>query len=246
MQTLSIAICEDSDTDAAELHRVIPQSGISADVHTYNSTSAFLDAFRPGAYQLIFFDVYFAGIDGSTRAEGHTTAKTVRESDSEVWLVFVTSSPDFAIFGYTVNADRYVLKPPDEHEILALLERAVAHFSERSDDLTVTVDRKHRSIRLCDIKYIEASNKQSVIYLQDEAVTTYTPIDELEKQLRLPSFMRCHRSFIVNMDHIESAERDFTMRGGGMAYISHSNQWKVRRAYRDYITRLARVRSTAG
>jgi DNA-binding LytR/AlgR family response regulator len=237
MQTISIAICEDSESDASKLRRLIELSSISADVHTYESTTVFLESFRPGFFQLVFLDIYFGSLDTDGSADGVEAAKKIREADADVWIVFTTSSPDYAIFGYKVRADRYITKPLDEQEVLSLLGRAATHFSRLSDELVVTVNRKDRSIRLRDIRYVEAHNKQCVIYLQDETVATYTTIDELEKLLRLPSFLRCHRSYIVNMAHIETAGRDFVMRGGGVVYISHSNQWKIRKAYLGYVAR---------
>ena len=243
MQTISIAICEENENDTRELLRLIELSGISADIYTYENTPLFLEAFRPGSYHLVFFDIYFGGTTSDSCADGVETARIVREKDSDVWIAFTTSSPDFATFGYTVNADRYILKPPDEQEVISLLEGAAKHFSGLSDELIVTVDRKRRAIPHHEILYIEANNKQSVIHLKDEVITTYAAIDVLERMLKKPSFLRCHRSYIVNMDHIESAGRDFTMHGGGLAYISHTNQWKVRKFYQNYISRLARNRS---
>ena len=240
MQTISVALCEDDNNDATELRRLIGLSGISAEVHVFDTIEAFFAIWKPGAFQLIFLDVYFVSPAAGSRADGIDAAKRVRQTDDGVWIVFTTSSPDYATFGYKVRADRYIIKPLDEQEVLSLLDRAVVHFRESSDEITVTVGRKRRGIRLRDIQYVEASNKQSILHMAHETVTTYATIDELEKMLVLPCFVRCHRSYIVNMEYVESAERDFIMRGGDMAYISHTNQWKVRRAYRDYIARLAR------
>ena len=239
MQTISIAICEDNENDVKELHRLIELSGVSADIHTYENTTLFLEAFRPGYYQLVFFDAYLGNPESDSSAGGVEPAKIVREKDADVWIAF-TSSSDSAVLGYTISPDIYILKPPDDSEVISLLERAAKHFHGLSDELKVIVDRKRRSILFRDILYVEAHNKQSVIHLVDGSVTTYTAIDEIERMLKKPSFLRCHRSYIVNMDHIESAGRDFTMQGGGMAYISHTNQWKVRKFYRNYIARLAR------
>jgi DNA-binding LytR/AlgR family response regulator len=237
MQTICIAICEDDARDALELRRLIKQSGVSAEIHTYESADVFLAAFKPGFFQLIFLDIMF----GDANAEGIEAALKIRETDDDVWLVFTTNSPDYAVFGYKVRADRYLKKPLDELEVTSLLERATKHFSDISDEIIVTADRKHRSLRLRDIRYVEAHNKQSLIHLKDETIVSYTTIDELKKRLKLPSFLRCHRSYIVNMDHIQSVERDFIMDDGDVVYIGHGNQWNIRKVYRDYIARLART-----
>ena len=240
MQTINIAICEDDPEDASILQKLIKRSGISTDVHTYDKVEFLLASLKPGSFQLVFLDVYFDGSEEDGSPDGIDAALKIREIDSEVWIAFTTSSPDYAAFGYKVKADRYIQKPLDEQEVLELLARAAAHFAEASEEIFVTVGRKRLGIRLRDIRYIEAQNRQCLLHLQNETITTYMKIDELEKMLTSPSFLRCHRSYIVNMDYVESVERDFTMRGGGLVYIAHIGQWKVRRAYRDYIVRLIR------
>ena len=238
MKAISIAICEDDGNDAQKLYGLIELSGISANTRIYESTEVFLEAFEPGLFQLAFLDIYFGD-----SADGIDAALKIRESDRDIWIAFTTSSPDFAAFGYKVKADRYITKPPDEEEVLSLLNRAAEHFRDAGEEIHVNVDYKPKAIKLKDIRYVESRNKQCILHMQNETIITYAKIDELEKKLTMPCFLRCHRCYIVNMDYIESAsrdDRDFIMQGGGSAYIGHSNQWKVRKAYQEYVVRLAR------
>ena len=172
MRTINIAICEDDPGDASILQQLIKRSGISSDVHTYENVEALLAALKPGSFQLVFLDIYFDGSEEDGRPDGVDAALNIREVDTEVWIAFTTSSPDYAIFGYKVKADRYIQKPLDEQEVLALLKRAAAHFAEASEEVFVTVDRKPLGIRLRDIRYIEAQNRQCLIHLQDKTITT--------------------------------------------------------------------------
>jgi len=167
-------------------------------------------------------------------------ALKIREADADVWLAFTTVSPDQAIAGYKAKADRYLTKPLDAGEMTSLLHRAARHWESASDEITITVDRKSRSIRPRDILYIEVHGKRSIIHMRDEVLTSYTTIDELERMLLSPTFLRCQRSYIVNMDYIERADRDFHMTNGDMVYIGRRGQWKMREIYRSYIARLAR------
>lgn len=236
MLTINIAICEDDVNDAQTLRRMIADSGISADTLIYEDTEQFLLAFRARRFQLVFLDIYF-----DSSADGLDTALRIREADPEVWIAFTTLSIDHATFGYKVHAQQYLTKPLDSDEVQALLGRAAEHFDKTSDEISVTIERRKRGIRQSEIQYVEVFNKKCMIHLADETVETYLSLDDMEQQLTLPSFLRCHRSFIVNMDFIKGDDgRDFIMQGGDKVYIGHLNQWKTRKAYQDYLMRLAR------
>jgi len=243
VETLNIAICEDMQSDAVVLRRMIRESGVDSQVFTYESGEAFLAAFQPGFFQLILLDIYYDAPPGTAPADAITgvdVALKIRETDADVWLAFTTVSPDQAIAGYKAKADRYLTKPLDAGEVTALLHRAAKYWESVDDEITVTVDRKPRGIRPRDILYIESHGKQSAIHTKDETVSTYTAINELEAMLSSPPFVRCHRSYIANMDYIQSAGRDFQMTNGDMVYIGRRGQWKMREIYRSYIARLAR------
>jgi len=248
---LNIAICEDNANDAQTLHGLIVESGISANIFIYDNSADFLTAFQPGFFHLAFLDIYFEN-DGrcgtgerpeSGEPEGLNTAVQVRDADPDIWIVFTTSSLTHAKFGYKVKADRYLDKPLDEQEVLSLLDRAAKHFSDTSAEIVITVDYKKLRIKQRDIQYVEVFDKKSMIHLKDETIETYMKIGDMEKLLTLPSFLRCHRCYIVNMDHIESEtddELDFIMKNGGKVYIGQNIQRRVKRTYREFITRLAR------
>jgi len=237
MQTINIALCEDDANDAHTLRRIVAASGISADTHVYENTEQFLSSFRAHMFQLVFLDIYFEG-----SADGIDTALKIRELDPDVWIAFTTSSPDFATFGYKVHAQQYLTKPLDEEEVLLLLSRAADYFDKMSDEIFVTIERKKRGIRQSEIRYVEVFNKKCMIHLASETIETYLSLEDMERQLTLPSFLRCHRSYIVNMDYIQGDDgRDFIMQGGEKVYIGHLIQWKTRKAYQEYLVRLARA-----
>lgn len=254
MLPLNISICEDDPFDATVLRGLIAKSGVSASVFVYNNTAEFLSAFQPGLFQLAFLDIYFKSDDEKGKPDAPDAAETgnpdgldaavkIREADPDVWIVFTTYSLGHARFGYKVKAERYLDKPLEEQEVISLLERAAGHFSEASAEIVVTVDYKKRCIKQRDIRYVEIFNKKSVIHLEDEAVTVYVRIGEMEEQLSLPSFVRCHRGFIVNMEYIEAETedgRDFIMQNGDKVYIGQNIRRKVRKTYREYVARLAR------
>ena len=107
---MNIAIVDDRKTDSdrlvgfidtyAEQHRL--QWGA---MDRFSSGEDFLGAFTPGKYDLIFLDIYMDGITGME------TAKRIRQTDHDCRIIFITTSPEFAVESYNVNASFYLLKP---------------------------------------------------------------------------------------------------------------------------------------
>ena len=237
MEALKIAVCEDDQRDMNSLMDIITESGVPAKVYAYADVNGLLSMFAPGFFQLIFLDIYF---DNGCGVDGMDAALKIREADPDVWLAFITVSTDHTALGYKVDAKRYFNKPPENDEVVSLLKKAEEHFAGLNDEISVTIDRKRRSLRMRDIQYIEACNKKCIIHIGSEIIAANATIDGLSKQLTAPVFLRCHRSYIVNMDFVQSVGRDFTMTSGDIVYIGHLQQWQVRSDYRKHLLRLAK------
>jgi two-component system LytT family response regulator len=94
---LSIAVCEDNPADAALLLSHIRGSGIAHWCETFSSGEALLAAFAPGKYDMIFLDIYMAGL------RGVDAAGKIRETDRTVTLVFTTTSTEHTLEGYRLK-----------------------------------------------------------------------------------------------------------------------------------------------
>ena len=124
---MNIAIVDDRKTDSdrlvgfidtyAEQHRL--QWGA---MDRFSSGEEFLGAFTAGKYDLIFLDIYMDGITGME------TAKRIRRADHGCRIIFITTSPEFAVESYDVSASFYLLKPieknaPGRWRLQHILER---------------------------------------------------------------------------------------------------------------------------
>ena len=239
MGVLQIAVCEDERRDIDIIKRLIKQSGVPLRVFEYICAEDLLSAFAPGIFHLILMDIYLDGKNGSAMT-GLEAAERIREADGECWLAFTTVSRDHVHFGYKVKADRYLEKPLDEQEVVSLLQRAEKHFENRERELVVTVDRKPRTVKLKDILFAEVYNRKITVHLTGETLDTYAAMDEFAAMLPSPPFLRCHRSYIVNMDYITADDDDFVMTGGSRVQISRDRKWKTLEKYRAYKAMLAR------
>ena len=107
---MNIAIVDDLKTDSDRLVGFIDtymkQHNLQyGTLDRFSSGEDFLGAFTPGKYDLSFLDIYMDGITGME------TAKRIRQTDHDCRIIFITTSPEFAVESYNVNASFYLLKP---------------------------------------------------------------------------------------------------------------------------------------
>ncbi|MDR0350697.1 MAG: LytTR family DNA-binding domain-containing protein [Coriobacteriales bacterium] len=232
---LRIAICEDTPFEADSLMALIDMSGVPYVVESFPSGEDFLQTFEKEKYDLIFLDVYMGELTGVQ------TAERIRDIDTQVVIVFTTTSEDFTREGYRLNAYKYLLKPVVEEDVNDALELAkLKRDKAQGATLAIVTDNIPVVIPLNDIVYVESSNRRSLIYTDEDSYATTMTIDALEKLLPPPRFLRSHRSYIVNLDHVDDLEEDFIMDNGDIAYVAVKNHRKIKHAYDDYLFSTAR------
>ena len=152
-------------------------------------------------------------------------------------IVFTTAYAKYALEGFKVDAVDYLLKPFSYEEFLTaarkaeklikLEQNAQNEVVEANNEfLFLKSDYKIRRINFNDIRFIEGLKDYVKVYLQNEEkpVMSLSSLKALEGKLPETKFMRVHRSFIVNLDKIETIERGRIV--FGKTYIQVSDQYK--------------------
>lgn len=231
---MNIAVCEDNAADAEAICGCIREHfdkcGFIGDVHTFISGEELLSAFSPGAFDAVFMDIY---MDGMTGIE---TAKKMRARDADFALVYITSSEDHARQAYSLRACAYVSKPigPEEMEVAFVQCQNV--FLKNARYIEVISERKAVKIPFVKILYIEVYNREVLFHTTEGVITAVMPLDEVERQCG-EAFLRCHRSYIVNMNQIDTlCEQDIRMKNGAVVPMRQRGRQKLRNAYGDFLT----------
>lgn len=234
---LRIAICEDTESDLKNLKALIESARIGYSLDVFTTGEEFIQHFSKGAYDLIFLDVFMNELSGVE------TAEKIRELDTEVVIVFTTTSEDFTREGYRLNAYKYMIKPVLKEDVIESLDLATVKRDRNLEaSLEIISEGKPVSIPFNTIEYIESRDSRS--YIVTEGGREYvvsTSLDSLETMLQSPQFLRSHRAFIVNLDHVDDIDEDFIMDNGGIAYIRVKDHRRIKNLYDDYI--FSRVRS---
>lgn len=227
---LQIAIFEDSAADAALLVELIEKSGIRSEWETFESEETFLRSFRAGRYDLVFLDIYVAGAGGGSVAAGIHLAEQIRETDRYVTLAFITVSPAHTLESYRLGAIKYLEKSGKDWELMAgdvkeTLEFALVKRKTRAVIALWMAGGKHMDVPLDDIQYFEQQGHVVAVhtYSSDVLLTSQSvKLNEIENRLPSPPFLRCHRSYIVNLSYALSVDREahaYIMKSGDIVYI---------------------------
>lgn len=234
MPELSIAICDDLIEERIHLAKLIQayckKCALSPQIHLFSSGEELLEAFtQPGLFQIIFLDIYMPGMSGVD------TAKKIRAMDSSVFLLFTTTSQDHGMDSFQVQASDYLVKPIQAEGVAQAIDWCLEHMPKPLRQLAVLVEGEQRTFPLAVIQYIDVYGHQSRIHTNQELIVTRRGLDDLEAAIDSPDFLRCHRSYLVNMNYIQGMEgNDFRMSDGSLVPIGSTHTTQIRNSFIDW------------
>ena len=211
------------------------RQGLSLQVHFFVSGEELLQSVRrANACQVLFLDIYMPGISGVE------TARRLRAAGYGASIVFATTSTDHGVDSFEVRASDYLVKPFRQEEVDRALDWCLEHMPEPLRSLSVYAEGEMQEFPLASVLYIEVLGHQSHIHTLRQTVVVRKSLDDLERAVDSPDFFRCHRSFLVNLNHAERIESsDFLMSDGARIPISSANLPRARNIFTDWIYRNA-------
>ncbi len=196
-----------------------------------------LDALKELSFEnidLVFLDIHMPDISGTD------FARTLHQGPR---IIFTTAYEKYAVEGFKLEAVDYLLKPFSYEDFLRASQKALKLFElemkaasqiEASGEyLFVKSEYKIRRIKFSGILYIEGLKDYIKIFVENEKrpVFSLNSLKNLDAKLPSSQFMRVHRSYIVNLDKIDTIERGRILFGD--IAISVGDQYKEK--FQEYI-----------
>lgn len=183
-------------------------------------------------YDLLLLDVLMPGLSGMQ------AAREIRERNSQIKIVFLTSSPEYAVESYSVRAYYYLLKPTTEEKLFPILDRLMSDFKRPEDALRIKTQSNVFSLPYGKIEYIEVSAKKLYFYLTDggNREVSGTLADFERALLKRSGFMKVHRSYIVNLRWIQELRQgELVTVTGRRVPVARMAYPQVRTAYTKFL-----------
>ncbi|SFC01958.1 LytR/AlgR family response regulator transcription factor [Butyrivibrio sp. YAB3001] len=235
---ISIAICDDSKVMREQVKKNLlnysMQKELEYTVDEYNTGEMLLAADKK--YNLIFMDYQF---DNST-SDGLSIAKKIRENDKEVVIIFVSSYPGIVFKSFEVGTFRFLVKPIEEDKFFTALDSFI-QMMENDEVLKIRVDGTNFFFKESTITHIEGYGKNCVLNFSDgrEPVECHETLGAVEERLSKKYFYRCYKSYLVNMKHIDSYDRDeITLDTGAKLQISRMKYKEFNSIYSEYLVKI--------
>ena len=235
---LNVAIVDDTLSDVLRLKNFIHNWAYGS-VHelgiiqSYTSGEAMLKDFMPKLFHIVFMDIIMGEMNGVE------TAYQLRQEDTELLIVFMTTSGEYALRTFPVHPFDYVLKPYHQKDVDKVLDEAVRVLTATDPTVTIKVPHSQYEIPMRLISSVVSSREHTVeINLTDgKCIRSIMTFREIEKLFAEDSrFLLCNRGIIVNMSQISAQEKGvFVMKDGTRYPIRVKGQSKVTEAFSQYL-----------
>lgn len=235
---LQIAVCDDNIDELSNMVQLIDLYRTSRHLNcehaAFSNGFELISALEKGKR----FDIYcldimmpgFTGIDA---------AKEIRTFDKTAPILFFTSSPEFALESYSVKAINYVLKPISKEKLFFTLDEVLEQIKAKEEEDAVIVKSNEgiQKILISNLVFVEVIGRNVLYHLRSGKVVECTePFSSVcDSLLKYGCFIKPHRSFLVNMQYVDTIENhQITLQTLSAVPVAQGKAKEIKQQYLNY------------
>lgn len=228
---IKIAICDDLEEERIKIRQLLNQyldeNQYIASIDEYDSGESLLKS-DVSIYNLAILDIFMDELNGIE------TTKELMKKNSNVSVIFCSTSNEFAQESYDVDALRYLTKPVSKEKFYLTLDKYFRiHTTLKM--LKYKQNRMEESVYLSDVLWIEAGDHKSIIHTKQGEIVSSTLFKQFCEELENSGFIKPIRFALVSMDAISNIPTDeIKLVDGTIIGISRDMKKEVKRIYADY------------
>ena len=200
----NILILEDDPIIANSIAKTVRAFSIEISVHVCQNAESAISVARSHQIDLFFLDIVLPGMSGLEFAQ------EIRKDPryAMAWIVFISAQNQYVHMALNkAHCFAYLVKPFQMDAVMDML-RQLSRFQIVETNpryLTIQYAGVCTRVRVDDILYVEIMYKQMTIHMAGRVIHAgRTTLKEICKSLPPDQFVQCHRSYIVNREHIQS------------------------------------------
>lgn len=237
---LHLAICDDQ-TDQIQLiktaaERYLAIADTEAVITTYNNSLMFLEALpQSGGFDLLLLDICMPGILGTD------VAREIRQRKDKTEIIFLTTSTEFAVEAFALDAAHYIVKPFTQAQFDTAMNKVILHLAKNATK-RITIRLKGGNVSTVDVNdiaYLESYSHTQIVCMASgicqEARHTLSELYTMLEQVVPGQFIVPYKGYLVNQNQIRSiADKQIVMRSGSVIPIPKRNSKEITNQFFDW------------
>ena len=238
---LKIAICDDNQCDLRILDdsvsKWLRQQGIKGQVYKFNHSMELIEVMESTVFDLFILDIVMPEVNGIN------VGRKIREMNNKAGIIYLTTTPEYALDAFGVHALRYLSKPLKMAELNDALEFASNFLTTKKHTIAIKSTEGIKKVFIEDIMYIENNLRKMIYHLaNDEKLMAVRRNGSFENAAAPVSsnidFCQPHKSYFVNMGYIQTINANqILMDNNCMIPITRQRLNEVKKQYLKYISR---------
>lgn len=175
-----------------------------------------------GEIDLLFLDINMPSISG---------IEFLKAISHQPYVIFTTAYREYAVDAFDLNALDYLVKPISTGRFLKAMNKFLSmgqtQAQKRKEFIHIKADKKNYKIPTETLLYIEGLDNYIKIKTKTNSLVCYESLSGIEKELPADQFLRIHRSFIINIQHIAHYTLSYIM--------LDDRQFTIGRNYKEHV-----------
>lgn len=230
---MRIAICDDEESQRALIIKYLQEwaklRNLIIEPISFSGAENFLFRWEEDKqFDLLILDIEMGMLSGME------LAKKIREENEEIPILFITGYESYMAQGYEVSAIQYLLKPMYKDKLFVVLDK-LQKGKKAEAKMPFQTEEGMLFLTPTEIWYVEAMGHYSILHTSGDCHRIRSSFNEVLKKLDAQKeFIHCHRSYLVNLQHVSAITRtELVMDNQARIPISRSSYKAVNQAFID-------------
>lgn len=231
---INIAVCDDEVKVLDDICRRISKEFSETACHTeiFSTANAFevLEYIKGSKVDVLFLDIDMPNLNGMD------IAQTLIDNNIDTLLIFVTSHDALVYKSFKYHPFGFIRKSHFDEEIAAVVRSIVDELRRKNEFFTFKTNEGFFKVLFSDIIYFESESNYINLHCTDKIYRFRGTISSLESELAAIGFVRTHKGFLVNQQHIFAVKgNDIRLSDGEMLPIGRTNRECVKKTIMRYM-----------
>lgn len=202
---LNFVVCDDNTVILNKISKMLESIFIkhSLDANIVlksNSANDVISFIKSNKVDVLLLDINLKG-----QISGLNIAEELRKTNKSAYIIFTTGHLEYVMLAYKFKTFDYLAKPITIEKLEETILRLFNDIENSSYKKYIKIGNNQTIICENDIEYIKRDGMKIVFHTNKKDYETYSSFKKI--QLNLPqNFVRCHKSFIVNINKISNIE----------------------------------------